>query len=299
LDLFSEPPDVQRLISERPCPVIVTCRASIEGGSFGGSEEERLNVLRQAASLGAELVDVERFAFERLGSVAPARVIVSQHDFDSMPSDLIGRWVRIRSLQPDVVKVAGMATEPIDMLPVLDVLAHADIPTIAMAMGPVGVASRILALRYRGCMLTYASLDGGGGTAPGQVSLSEMHQAYNAASISPATSVFGLVAPAIDTGLIATFNRVLRGRQADAVCVPIPSSGPSLELLQRLAIFGFAGFHVHGSAQEMLQNAATAGEIESDSSDGLNSVSVVDGALKAGHVSTPDEQVQKWLANLN
>jgi 3-dehydroquinate dehydratase/shikimate dehydrogenase len=299
LDLFSDPPDLPRLIAERPCPLVVTCRASVEGGSFAGPEEERLDILRQAAALGADLIDVERFAFDRLGSVAPARVIVSQHAFESMPADLAARWAEIRALEPDVVKVAGTAADPIDMLPVLDVLAHADVPTIAMAMGPAGVASRILALRYRRCLLSYASLDGDTGTAPGQISLTEMRKVYSAASISPSTTVFGLVGPVIESSLVASFNGLLRERQADAVCVPIPTSGPSLDLLRRLTVSGFAGFHVHGSGQEMLRAAATAGEIESGSSDDLNSVCVVDGVLEAGHVSSPEEQVQEWLANLS
>jgi 3-dehydroquinate dehydratase type I len=297
LDLFTERPQLQRLIANRPCPIVVTCRASVEGGMFRGSDEERLDLLRQAASLGAELVDVERFAFDQLGSVSPARVIVSQHDFDSMPVDLNARWAEIRSLEPDVVKVAGMALEPVDMLPVLNVLNQADVPTIAMAMGSAGVASRILALRYRCSLLTYASLDIDSGTAPGQISLTEMHQAYNVANISPSTRVFGLVATTIESRLIATYNGLLRDEQADAVCVPIPTSEPNLDLLRRLAMFGFDGFHVHGTGQQMLQAAAIAGNVESDSSDGLNSVSVAHGQMTCAHVSTPVEQVQKWLAS--
>jgi 3-dehydroquinate dehydratase/shikimate dehydrogenase len=299
LDLFTEQPELRRLIANRPCPVVVTCRAAVEGGSFPGSEEERLDLLRQAASMGAELLDVERFALDQLGSVAPARVIVSQHDFDSMPTDLHARWAAIRSLEPDVVKVAGMARDPIDMLPVLDVLDRADVPTIAMAMGSAGVASRVLALRYRRCMLTYASLDDDSGTAPGQINLSDMHQSYNAASISPSTRVFGLVASTIENRLIATYNKLFRDEQADAVCVPIPTSDPSLHLLQRLATFGFDGFHLHGAGQEMLQAARLAGDIKADSSNGLNFVSIVHGQMTCSRVSTPVEQVQKWLAGFD
>jgi hypothetical protein len=183
------------------------------------------------------------------------------------------------------------------MLPVLDVLDHADVPTIAMAMGPAGVASRILALRYRCCLLTYASLDVDCETAPGQISLNEMHEAYNAASISPSTRVFGLVAATIESQLIATYNDLFRDEQVDAVCVPIPTSEPNLDLLRQLTRVGFDGFHVHGAGQQMLQSAAIAGEVESDSSDGLNSVSVMHGQLRSGHVATPAEQVQKWLTS--
>jgi 3-dehydroquinate dehydratase / shikimate dehydrogenase len=298
IDLFSEPADLHRLITSRPCPVVVTCRASVEGGRFHGSESERLDILREAAALGADFIDVERFAFHELGPVAPTRVILSQHDFASMPANLSSLWAEIRSLGADVVKVAGMATEPADILPVLEVLAHADVPTIAMAMGPAGVASRVLALRYRCCVLTYASLDGDAGTAPGQLSLSEMHEVYHASSISPSTSVFGLVAPFVEAELVTTYNNLLRGEKVDAVCVPLPTSRPNSKLLQALFMEGFLGFHIHGPGQRALQTAAENGEIEADSSNGLNSVSVVQGQLRLGQVSSPAEQVSRWLAHL-
>src|SRR4051812_25184673 len=51
--------DLPRLLAERPCPVVVTCRAVHEGGRWQGSEDARLDVLRQAIDLGAEYVDVE------------------------------------------------------------------------------------------------------------------------------------------------------------------------------------------------------------------------------------------------
>ena len=123
VDLFSEPADLKRLIVSRPCPVVVTCRAHVEGGRFQGSEEERLDLLRQAAALGAEFIDVERFAFPALGPVAPARAIVSQHDFLAMPDDLTERWSAIRAMGADVVKLAGMAADVADLIRVLDVLA--------------------------------------------------------------------------------------------------------------------------------------------------------------------------------
>ena len=298
VDLFSEPADLQRLISERPCPVVVTCRAGVEGGSFRGPEAERLDTLRHAAALGAEFVDVERFAFHELGAVAPTRVIASQHDFTLMPADLSRRWAEIRSLGADVAKVAGMAREPHAMLPVLEVLAQADVPTIAMAMGLAGTASRVLAMRYRHCLLTYASLDGDVGTAPGQISLSDMHEVYRASSITSSTRVFGLIAPSVETELVATYNNLLWSEEIDAVCVPLPTSEITAELLQALVRAGFDGFHVHGPGQKAILNAIHDGDLEANGERGLNAVSVVKGRLSLGRVSSPAEQVTRWLANL-
>src|SRR4051794_26999267 len=68
-------PDVAGALAGRTKPVIVTCRASWEGGRFDGSEEERRTILAQALSLGAEFVDIEwRAGFSELVDRAPARV---------------------------------------------------------------------------------------------------------------------------------------------------------------------------------------------------------------------------------
>src|SRR5438105_3318816 len=61
--------DLAAVLARRPRPVLVTCRARAEGGLFQGSEEARLEVLRRAAALGAEWIDVEAFAASALGEV--------------------------------------------------------------------------------------------------------------------------------------------------------------------------------------------------------------------------------------
>src|SRR5512135_1246398 len=51
--------DLPAALSGRRTPVIVTCRPRREGGAFGGAEAERLALLRAAARLGSEYVDIE------------------------------------------------------------------------------------------------------------------------------------------------------------------------------------------------------------------------------------------------
>src|SRR4051794_15418872 len=69
--------DLPRLLAERPCPVVVTCRAAREGGQWRGSEEDRLDVLRQAIALGAEYVDVEADVIHQITDRGQSRLIAS------------------------------------------------------------------------------------------------------------------------------------------------------------------------------------------------------------------------------
>ena len=50
---------VKRLLTDRPCPVIATCRRKQDGGYWERTEEERLTVLRTAIAEGVDYVDLE------------------------------------------------------------------------------------------------------------------------------------------------------------------------------------------------------------------------------------------------
>src|SRR5690348_16451612 len=54
LDVLVTPPNLKRLLAERPCPIIVTCRREKDGGRWAKSEEERQMLLRQAIVAGVE-----------------------------------------------------------------------------------------------------------------------------------------------------------------------------------------------------------------------------------------------------
>src|SRR3954453_23280120 len=84
-----EQPDVAAALAGRRRPVILTCRASWEGGWFKGSETERHQILARALELGAEYVDVEwQAGFDDLIASDGPRVVVSSHDFAGLPADL-------------------------------------------------------------------------------------------------------------------------------------------------------------------------------------------------------------------
>src|SRR3972149_3666598 len=58
LDYISSRVSIQRLLKDRPCPVIVTVRRTQDGGKYGGDEESRLIMLREAIARGGEDVDL-------------------------------------------------------------------------------------------------------------------------------------------------------------------------------------------------------------------------------------------------
>jgi 3-dehydroquinate dehydratase/shikimate dehydrogenase len=285
LDLMDEF-DLPRLLDGRPCPVIVTCRALREGGRWHGSEGERLDVLRQAIDLGAEYVDVEGDAFHMIRERGRSRLIASSHDFTAMPADLPSLWKRLAATGADVVKVVGMARDARDTIPVLQMLAAADRPTIAIAMGPAGIATRVLALRHRSCLLTFCALEAGQGTAPGQLGVSDLLSVYGARGLSQKTVVVGLLGPELDDEAVRRWNLALRCRDQDRVAVPFlaPESVSAPEVVSALRETDVRALAIAPTFQEVVGQALDELEAAACRRGRVNFVELRDGRLVGGWI---------------
>lgn len=253
LDLMDEY-DLPRLLRDRPCPVVVTNRPEREGGRFRGGEAERVRPLREAIALGAEYVDVEHDAVHLVPERGATRLIVSYHDFSGAPESPLEIQRELAAKGADVVKIVGTARRLRDNLDPLDLLAQVSLPTIAMAMGEHGLVSRLLALRYDSCLLTYAALGRGERCAPGQVPVDTMRSVYHARRIGPQTTVYGVLSaqPAAER-LLTSLNAATRAAGLSAVWLPFVE--PNLTdqevaiLARAFRRHGVAGFLVAESAE--------------------------------------------------
>ncbi len=214
--------DLKRLLSAIALPAIVTVRPLREGGRYCNGEEERLRLLREAAAQGAAAVDVEWDAADRLGDVGSARRIVSRHVFDHTPSDLEGLYTDVARRGGDVVKVATYAHTLEDALRVCHLLAHAPLPTIAIAMGEAGLISRLIAPWFPNAFLTFGASSREQAVAPGQVAVQDMREQYHVHRLRPGVQVFGLLAPDVNRSPeVARVNRAWAEEGRDAVLLPL------------------------------------------------------------------------------
>jgi 3-dehydroquinate dehydratase/shikimate dehydrogenase len=215
-------PDPRGVLAGRAVPVLVTCRASWEGGFFRGSEEERESLLVAALDSGAEFVDVEWAApcRDRLVSRDPARVVVSAHDFGGVPADLPARVAAMRGSRAAVVKVAVMASTLCDQLPLFEMAGREDRGPgrhVWLAMGEAGVATRVLAARL-GNAWTYA----GDGVAPGQVRAEVLVEGFGFRRLTSQSAVYGVAGRPIAHSLSpAMHNAALAEAGIDAVYLPL------------------------------------------------------------------------------
>lgn len=211
--------DVAGALEGRARPVIVTCRAAWAGGRFDGSEDERLSILSRAVRLGAEFVDVEwRADWQRLPLPEGARLVLSEHDFDGVPSDLASRVRAMRSASPGMIKVAITATNAADCLALRDVAAGGT-NQVMIAMGPAGVITRCCPW-FWGSRWTY-----GGSAAPGQTPVRDLARRYRVRETSAGTAVFALTGtPLAHSASPAMHNAALAATRLNAVYVPVEAT---------------------------------------------------------------------------
>lgn len=179
-------PRIDSCITTLNKPVLVTNRPHWEGGQWQGSEQARVDLLCQALGWGARYVDIELQAASDLreqvrvaATKSGARMIISNHDFQATPaSDHLNHTLeQMMASGADIGKIVVTASGPGDSLRILALQEQAmtaGFPLCAFAMGAAGAISRLATL-YLGGFMSYAALSPELATAPGQLSVQELH----------------------------------------------------------------------------------------------------------------------------
>lgn len=188
-------------------PVLFTFRSRDQGGLREIDFSERLTFWEKVLNrppLGS-LIDIEaepRMALAVQTTEIPR--IVSQHDFTGTPRDLDAKFdAFVLAFDPDIVKIASTASDITDTIPIWKLIerAHkAGKQIIPIAMGEAGKWTRILGLAH-GAFLTYASLDAGVETAPGQVTAKQLTDLYRVKDLDRDTKVFGILGDPVSQSL--------------------------------------------------------------------------------------------------
>lgn len=170
--------DIQEIIEEINFPMIATNRISSEGGSFKGTEEERIDILLKCAPL-VDYVDIELQSDDKyIKQIHDTGVttIVSYHDFHKTPEiNEIMYIVEKEQKLGDIAKVAFMPNDLDDTLKILAILSHCE-NTIAISMSDLGSYTRVMASKFDSPITFAAGTDV---TTPGQIDIETMKSLLN------------------------------------------------------------------------------------------------------------------------
>ena len=175
----------QQVARQLKKPWIACNRRAAEGGSWRGNEAGRIEELVKAAELGASTVDIELETDNLTEAITvikkKAKCLLSYHEMEKTPSlnKLKGIVNRQLKAGADICKVVATAQSSEDNLTVLKLIADfPQIKIVSFAMGPLGLASRILC-PLMGGEFTYASTEQGNESAPGQITASNLRIIYD------------------------------------------------------------------------------------------------------------------------
>jgi len=232
----------------RLVPVVLTFRKQCDGGTFSGEETEReqffKKVLKRPAA-GLAYVDFEEgFGDAELvtrAHIAGVKVIRSLHDFTGPVKNLPAR-LRKLAAAGDVAKIAFMPKSLGDVARLFRETADmTDVSHVVCAMGPLGLASRVLAGRTHS-MWTYASVGGLGDI--GHLTPYELVRTYRFRSVSRAATLYGVTGwPLKATRSPELNNLAFADADENAVMVPFPSK-TAREAIAFMRAMGMKGMAV-------------------------------------------------------
>ena len=201
VDAFSgvKSPNAVRQVLQEIAPIVkdtilvFTFRSKEQGGECSLSSEKVYDLHQVAAeSRVVDFIDVEYFYTEdadveiynlqKMG----VKVITSHHDFHETPSSdvLFMLLEQMNHSNADIVKMAMMPNSTEDVLRLLEETNHfhkryPKQPLITMAMGKLGVISRVAGETFGSCV-TFGA--GKNASAPGQIEMKRLAQILDALS---------------------------------------------------------------------------------------------------------------------
>ncbi len=241
--------DLLTLMRAQTHPLLFTCLPRSEGGNWDDQDTAgRRALLLEAAKRGFDYVDVgyKSGFLDVIGEKAGKGLVVSYHDLEGTPPDLDRLYASMAALGADVVKIAVTTRSIADLGRLFEFASRragaSGPPLLPIAMGPMGVASRILGGRF-GAPFLFASPSAGAEAAPGQIPAAVMAERFRVRSITAATKVYGILGNDVTWSLSpAIHSRAFAECGLDAVYVPLQAEAlePFLRALPALRLSGFS-----------------------------------------------------------
>jgi len=161
--------EVPALPAARTAQFIATCRPPREGGEFGGTETERLAVLKLAVEAGFDWIDLEHDVPLAELPASSTRIVRSRHFFNSCPFELNEILTELAEAGGDAYKIAVRISTTSELVRLLSWVERlpAGLPRVMLGMGELGQGTRAPSLdRVRLLNLLFEHYEYAGVTLP-------------------------------------------------------------------------------------------------------------------------------------
>ncbi|MGH9946847.1 MAG: shikimate dehydrogenase [Pyrinomonadaceae bacterium] len=276
--------------------LIATYRTPEQGGMRKISEDERDRFWNGGNSSLFFGGDLEEDVIEASLAANWKNRICSRHAQSGKIFDPEAAYDDLSKTGASVIKIASFSDEAADAIEVWTLINRADQdgkPMIPIAMGEAGKWTRILGLAH-GAFLTYASLESGSETAPGQISADEMIDIFRVKEINKETEVYGIVAA--DTSYSVSpwmQNAAFKATEMNRVFVPFQTTDLDrfidrmVEPDTREVELNLAGFSVTNPHKRAIIQHLDFIEPAAKAIGAVNTVKIIDGKLHGYNTDAP------------
>lgn len=252
LDYLRKTPELHRLLPNRPSAVLATVRRKSDGGSWKGSEDERLKLLRTLIAEGVEYIDLESDVAPKIPRYGKTKRVVSYHNMEETPEDLDAiRNDILAHGDADVIKIATTPKSLEDVYRLIAFMKKSNREkgkprTLAIAMTELGFLTRVLGRKW-GAPYTYASFSDRRLIAPGLPFYKTLRDVYRYDEIDSDTEVFGVIADPVAHSLSPlVHNSAFAAQEMNRVYLPfrVPASELDSFFNNATEVFNLKGLSV-------------------------------------------------------
>lgn len=302
-------------------PFLITFRPKEQGGKSEIDYFDRIGFWLDCREIRAmDFVDIEFDIFcdeghnWKLYELKNAQFIGSYHNFNQTYKKLNHLYQQLADtklrftvskndtqiikskIENSILKIATQTFDITDSLPVWELLKFAESEKrqiIPIAMGEAGKWTRILGLAH-GAFMTYAALDAGSETAPGQISARDLIEVYRVKELNAETEIYGILGGSTNVSLSPYIhNEAFKFHGLNAVFVPLQVRDLD-EFMRRMVKpetreirLNFKGFsvtipHKQAIIKHLDYLDETAAKIGA-----VNTVKIVDGKLHGFNTDAP------------
>jgi|HubBroStandDraft_6_1064221.scaffolds.fasta_scaffold21972_2 3-dehydroquinate dehydratase/shikimate dehydrogenase len=195
LDHLLKEPDVGDMLQGIPKPILVACRRPQDGGKFEGTDEERMTLLRQAIVAGPQYVELDFETAPKVPRFGKTKRLISVMSLDGPPDDVDAIYEQASKLNADVIKFAWPASTFEAVWPLLKIISQKrPVPAVGLAVGRAAITLALIG-RALEVPWSYAALEKGLESVPGQPTVGDLKEIYCWDDIGPKTRYVGLAGP--------------------------------------------------------------------------------------------------------
>ena len=193
LDHFIAEPNVGELIKMVDKPILVSCRSEKEGGSWKGTEQQRVQLLREAIVSGPAYIELDLEIANSIPRFGNTKRVISFTSLNRPLSKIDEVFEQCWKAKADVVKFTWLTEDMDAAWPLLAaVTQQREVPIVGIGVGRSGLTFSLLGRKY-GSPWIYAALERGMEAYPKQPTVWELKEDYRWDEIGPKTRFLGVV----------------------------------------------------------------------------------------------------------